>query len=68
VQNELLTRIRAFCDGHIILEIKTFRDRTALTMNVAKLKGATKNVSDLISFEVSPAYGIKILPFSTARG
>jgi archaellum biogenesis ATPase FlaH len=37
-------------------------------MNVAKLKGATKNVSDLISFEVSPAYGIKILPFSTARG
>jgi len=68
LQHELLTRTRAFCDGHILLEIKTFRDRTALTMNVAKLKGATKNVSDLISFEVSPAYGIKILPFSTARG
>ena len=68
IDQELLIRTRAFCDGHIVLEIKTFRDKTALTMNIAKLKGATKNVSDVISFEVNPAYGIKILPFSSARG
>ncbi len=68
LSQELLIRVRSFCDGHIILEIKTFRDKTALTMNVAKLKGASKTVNELISFEVSPAYGIKILPFSSARG
>ena len=68
LNQELLVRVRSFCDGHIILEIKTFRDKTALTMNVAKLKGASKTVNELISFEVSPAYGIKILPFSSARG
>jgi len=65
---ELMIRIRSFCDGHIILENKTFRDRIALTMNVAKLKGASKNINEVISFEVSPAYGIKILPFSSTRG
>ncbi|MBN2335515.1 AAA family ATPase [Candidatus Bathyarchaeota archaeon] len=67
LQRELLVRTRSFCDGHFVLEIKTFRDRTALTLGVAKLKGATKNVSEVISFEVSPSYGIKILPFSSAR-
>jgi flagellar protein FlaH len=68
INQELLVRLRSFCDGHLILEIKTFRDRTALTINVAKLKGATRNVSETISFEVSPAYGIKILPFSSTKG
>ncbi|HHL41533.1 MAG TPA: flagellar accessory protein FlaH [Candidatus Bathyarchaeota archaeon] len=68
INQELLVRLRTFCDGHLILEIKSFRDRTALTINVAKLKGATRNVSETISFEVSPAYGIKILPFSSTKG
>ena len=68
INSELLVRLRTFCDGHLVLEIKSFRDRTALTINIAKLKGATKTVSETISFEVSPAYGIKILPFSSTRG
>ena len=68
INQELLVRLRTFCDGHLILEIKSFRDRTALTINVAKLKGATRSVSETISFEVSPAYGIKILPFSSTKG
>jgi flagellar protein FlaH len=68
LDKEVLIRVRALCDGHLVLEIKTFRDKDALTINVAKLKGAVKNVIETISFEVSPAYGIKVLPFSTARG
>ena len=68
INQELLVRLRSFCDGHLVLEIKTFRDRTALTINIAKLKGATRTVNEAISFEVSPAYGIKILPFSSTRG
>lgn len=68
INQELLVRLRTFCDGHLVLEIKSFRDRTALTINVAKMKGATKSVSESISFEVSAAYGIKILPFSSTKG
>lgn len=63
LSQELMIRVRSLCDGHIILENKTFRDRIVLTMNVAKLKGASKNISEVIGFEVSPAYGIKVLQF-----
>ena len=65
---ELLIRIRSFCDGHMVLDIKNIRDKNALTLNVAKLKGATKTINEVITYEVSPVYGIKILPFSSARG
>jgi len=68
LEKSLLTRVRVICDGHLVLEKKTFRDRTALTINVSKIKGAVKRVEDMISFEVSPAYGIKILPFTRTRG
>jgi len=68
LSQELLIRVRAYCDGHFLLEIRTFRDRSALTLKIAKLKGAVRTVSEMISFEVSPAFGIKILPFTTARG
>ncbi len=65
---ELLIRVRSFCDGHMVLDIKNIRDKNALTLNIAKLKGATKTINELIVYEVSPIYGIKILPFSSARG
>jgi len=68
LDQDLLIRIRAFCDGHFILEIRTFRNKSALTMTISKLRGATQPVNEIISFEVSPAFGIKILPFMTARG
>ncbi len=65
---ELIVRIRSFCDGHVILEIRNIRDRNTLSINVAKLKGASKTLGQFIAFEVSPAYGIKILPFSATKG
>jgi flagellar protein FlaH len=65
---DLLVRIRSFCDGHMILEVKNIRDRNALSLNIAKLKGASKTQGSFITFEVSPAYGIKILPFTAAKG
>jgi len=68
LNQDLLIRIRAFCDGHFILEIKTFGNRSALTLNVSKLRGATQPINEIISFEVSPAFGIKILPFRTTKG
>ncbi len=68
LEQDLLIRARSFCDGHMILDIKNIRDKNALTLNVAKLKGATKSVNEVITYEVSPIYGIKILPFSSARG
>jgi len=65
---DLIARLRSFCDGHIIMEIKNIRDKNILSINVAKLKGASKAVNQFIAFEVSSTYGIKILPFSATKG
>ncbi len=68
LNQELLVRIRAICDGHFNLSIRTFREKNFLTLNVAKLKGASQSSGSFISFEVSPAFGIKVLPFTAAKG
>jgi len=68
IDQELLIRVRAICDGHFNLTIRTFQDKSILTLNVSKLKGASQTSGSFISFEVNPAFGIKILPFTSARG
>jgi len=64
---DLLIRVRSICDGHFLLSVKTFRNRNVLVLTVAKLKGAHQTSGDIISFEVNPAFGIKVLPFTAAR-
>ena len=68
LDQELMVRIRAICDGHLNLAIRTFRDKNILTLNISKLKGATQTSGSFISFEVNPAFGIKVLPFTATRG
>ena len=68
LNQELMIRIRAICDGHLNLAIRTFRDKNILTVNVSKLKGASQTSGSFISFEVNPAFGIKVLPFTATRG
>jgi len=64
---DLLIRVRSICDGHFLLSVKTFRNKNVLVLTVAKLKGALQTSGDIISFEVDPAFGIKVLPFTAAR-
>jgi archaeal flagellar protein FlaH len=65
---DLLTRIRSYCDCQFTLEKKVFRDKNVLTLTINKLKGASHTGGDMLTFEVSPAYGLKILPFTSTRG
>jgi flagellar protein FlaH len=68
LDRELAVRMRSFCDGQFLLEKKIFRDKDVLSLTVAKLKGAAKTGDTMITFEVSPSFGIKILPFTSTRG
>jgi flagellar protein FlaH len=68
LNQELATRMRSFCDGQFVLEKKNFHDKDVLSLTVAKLKGAAKTGDSTITFEVSPSFGIKILPFTSTRG
>lgn len=64
---EMLVRMRSISDVHFILQIKEIGDRIVKLLQVPKLKGAVKQTSITLSFDVDPAFGIKVLPFSRAR-
>ena len=67
LSSELLMRIRSICDAHIKLEIKEMGSKTLRTLTISKLKGADKSTGLILSFDVEPGIGIKVLPFSRAK-
>lgn len=67
VQEELLTRARAICDGYIRLKNAVVGGRPVKIMNVVKLKGAPTIFESNITFDVDPAFGIKIIPLALAK-
>lgn len=64
---DMLVRMRSISDVHFILQIKEIGDRIVKLLQVPKLKGAVKQTSIILSFDVDPSFGIKVLPFSRAR-
>lgn len=65
---DLLTRVRSMCDGHFVLSIKEMRGKVVRTLEVAKLRGATMRSAGLVTFDVDPAFGIRITPLTSAKG
>ena len=64
---DLLVRMRSICDIHFTLTVKEMGEKIVKLLQVPKLKGAIKPSSIILSFEVDPAFGIRVLPFSQAR-
>ena len=64
---EVLTRIRSMCDAHLRLGIEEVGDKLLKFVEVAKVKGADKPTGNILSFDVEPGIGMKILPLSKAK-
>lgn len=64
---ELLIRIRALCDAHLQLRTEEIGDRLVKTLEVTKVRGAEQTTGNIISFEVEPAWGIRVIPISKVR-
>lgn len=64
---DLLIRVRSICDGHLVLEAKTVGDRVVRTLHASKLRGVSSAQQGFVAFDVDPAFGIKVVPFSQAR-
>lgn len=63
-----LIRIRSICDGHVNFKIKTLPSNEIVrSLEILKLRGATKVSDNSASFKVEPDIGIKVLPFSSVR-
>ncbi len=66
-EEDTLVRIRSVCDALLTLKRALIGDKYLMVLEVVKIRGAHKTRENLVSFEVVPGYGIKIIPISVAR-
>ena len=64
---ELLTRVRSICDAHLSLKKEEVGDKLVKTLEVAKIRGALKKTGNVITFDVEPQFGVRIIPVSRAK-
>lgn len=62
-----LTRISSMCDAHLRLRIESIGNQLMRTLEVAKVRGAQQTTGNIISFEIEPKIGMRIIPFTRAR-
>jgi archaeal flagellar protein FlaH len=67
LDNDTLIRVRSACDAHLKLTIEKVGDKLVKSLEVAKVRGATQNTSNVVAFEVEPQVGMKIMPISRAK-
>lgn len=68
VDKELLVRITSLCDAHLRLRTEEVGERLIKAMEVAKVRGASKRTGNIVSFEVEPGFGMRIIPINKAQG
>jgi flagellar protein FlaH len=62
-----LVRIRAVCDIILTLKRALMGDKYLMVLEVVKIRGAHKTRENVVSFEVIPGAGMKIIPISVAK-
>ncbi len=65
---ELLTRIRSLCDAHLQLRTEEVGNKLVKTLEVTKVRGAEQTTGNIVSFEVEPGWGIRVIPINKVRG
>lgn len=62
-----LIRLRSMCDAHLNLRIEQLGDKLLKVLEVSKVRGATHTTGNIVSFEVEPGWGMRIIPVSKAK-
>jgi archaeal flagellar protein FlaH len=65
---ELLTRIRSLCDAHLQLRTEEVGNKLVKTLEVTKVRGAEQTTGNIVSFEVEPGWGIRVIPVNKVKG
>ncbi len=66
-EEEMLSRTRSLCDARFRLRVEQVGDRMVKLLEVLKVHGADRPTGDVISFDVEPKVGMKMIPLSKAR-
>jgi flagellar protein FlaH len=63
----MFIRIRSICDAHLRLRTEEVGDQLIKVLQVAKIRGAEKTTGNIVSFEVEPGLGMRIVPITKAK-
>ena len=63
----VMVRLGSMCDAHLRLRIETMGSKIIKILEVSKVRGAEMNTGNIISFDVEPNWGIRVIPYSKAR-
>jgi flagellar protein FlaH len=66
-EEDMLARTRSICDARFKLRLEEVGDRMIKLMEVLKVRGADRPTGDVVSFDIEPRMGIRIIPLSKAR-
>lgn len=64
---KMLIRLRSLCDAHFTLSVETVGAKQVRVMEVSKVHNAATSTGNVVSFEVEPGMGMKIIPVSRAK-
>ena len=64
---ELLARSRSLCDAHLKLKLEQVGDRLVKIMEVLKVRGADHATGEVVSFDIQPKIGMRIIPLGKAK-
>lgn len=62
-----IARLRSLCDSHFSLRVGKIRDKLVRMLEVVKVDNVEPNRDNVISFQVEPKVGMRIIPFSQAK-
>ena len=66
-EEDMLARTRSLCDARFRLKLEQVGDRMVKLMEVLKVRGADRPTGDVVSFDIEPKIGMKIIPLAKAR-
>ncbi len=64
---QLLTRLRSMCDAHLRLRVEEIGTLLVKVLEVSKVRGAAKSTGNIVSFDVEPGLGMRIIPVTKAK-
>ncbi len=65
--SQLLIRIGSACDGHLRLRIEEVGEKLVKVLEVSKIRGADKNTGNIVSFDIEPGIGLRVMPIGRAK-
>ncbi len=66
-EEDMLARTRSLCDARFRLRLEQVGDSMIKLMEVLKVRGADRPTGDVVSFDIEPQLGMRIIPLAKAR-